>query len=484
MTRVTRHVLSLLVLGTLLGGVGPALAADAVLVVPDANDEKAAEAARGRVQILVGEAVPPERTRSLDDLVAETGYAALVLEGTAVFTCKGPALDASGFDARLGGAMRSVDELELQSASEALTALRADLPCSVAAIPARQLHDLFFFSGLMSAYDGMRDDAIGQFARAAALKPDVSWNESYDPKAQQLFLLGKEQALTAGMVTLNLVPPTDAERVWVDGREMESAGPTVTELKPGTHVIHVETASGAIRAAGVDLPAGEALWADPRAAAAAVQGGVVEGPAALAAEQLLALGASSWDTDTLYTYGSRGVLRYTVEGGLVRPQRPLTPVGDRVGIRVGGGVLVREAPFRKPFAYAAPSLEVDVGILRGLEATVFARVGFASFSEDTLSILPVWGGGLQWAFAGVTLKPFIGAQVAFIANQRATDQGLSKTLVSAGGLARIGAILTPIRRQALRVGLGVSFGWIDGIHASVSATVGFGLRPRSPAPTD
>jgi len=448
-----------------------------ILVVPDVADENAAEAARGKVQLLTGLAIAPEQTRGIDDLVAETGYSALTSEGVSIFSCKGPALDATSFDVRLGEAVRLVDELDLDAAGPALEALGSDLPCSIAAIPARQLHDLFFFSGLMSAYDGNRDQAIDQFARAAALKPDVSWNESYDPSAQQLFLLGKERALTAEPVMLTIVPPTDAKRVWLDGRDTKDPQPMVAELRTGTHVIHVETASGAIRAVGLDLPPGPSLWSDPRAAGAAVQAGALDGPEAEAASLLLAMGAEAWGVTTLYTATERGVLRWTMDG-LERPVRPLTPVGDRLGVRLGGGVIVREAPFRKPFAYAAPALEIDVGIVRGLEGTVFAQVGMAQFSEGTLSILPVWGGGLQWAFAGVTLKPYVGAQVAFTAKESTDIAGLTTTAVAVGGLARIGAILTPIRREPLRVGFGVAFGWLDGVHASVTATVGLGLRPR------
>lgn len=462
----------------MLPGLADAQSGEPYLIVPDSSDQAESERARGKVQLVTGVEIPPERTRGLDDLVAETGYTALTSEGVELFTCKGPALDAAGFDARLGAAVRLVDELDLEAASEALRALEADLPCSVSAVPARQLHDLFFFSGLMAAYDEERDQAIARFARAAALKPDVTWNESYGPTAQQLFLLGKEQALTAEPVTLTVVPPTDAQRMWIDGRQTDDAGPTVADLRAGTHVVHVETGSGAIRAVGLDLPGGPALYADPRAAAQAVESGVMEGPAAEAAAGLLALAGAAWETPTLFTWTRRGALRWTAAGGLERPQRPLTPVGDRLGVRLGAGVLVREAPFRKPFAYAAPALEIDVGLIRGLEATVFARVGLASFSEGTLSVVPVWGAGLQWAFAGVMLKPFAGAQAVFVA-KRATDvAGLSREVVVAGGVARFGAILSPIPRNPLRLALGVSFGWVDGIHASATVSVGFGVRPK------
>lgn len=452
-----------------------------MLIVQDTGDKDNAEAARSRVQLLTGISITPEKTLSLDDLVAETGYGALTSGGVSLFTCKGPALDAAGFDARLAEAVRLVDELDLGAASSALDALRDDLPCSVAAIPARQLHDLFFFSGLMSAYNQQRKQAINQFSRAASLKPDVRWNESYGPSAQQLFLLGKEQSLTADPATLTVVPPPDARRVWVDGRETDDFGPMVATLRAGTHVIHVETASGAIRAVGLDLTPGPSLWSDPRAAAAAVLAGEIEGPASVAAVALLQLGAAAWEVDTIYTSTQRGVLRWT-PAGIERPAMPITPVGDRVGVRFGGGVVVREAAFRKPFAYVAPSLEVDIGIVRGLEATIFARVGMASFSESTLSVLPVWGAGLQWAFAGVTIKPFVGAQAAFIARQKSTIEGVTTTGVGVGAVARIGAIISPIRRAPLRLGLGLSFGWIDGLHASMTATVGIGVRPKATTP--
>ena len=460
----------------------PALArgAEPVLIVEDSADAAATESARNKVQLLTGVIISPDRTRGLDDLVAETGYAALTAGGASVFTCKGPALDASGFDARLAEVVRLVDELDLDAATVAVDSLQADLPCSVAAIPARQLHDVFFLAGLMAAYRGERDQAVDQFARAAGLKPDVTWNESYDPSAQQLFLLGKEQAISATLVQVAVLPPTDAKRVWLDGRPTSEAA-MAAEVRPGTHLLHVETTTGALRAVGLILePAPTALWADPRAAGQAVMEGAIEGPAGQAAEVLLAQGLAAWEADTFYVASRRGILRYAVDTGFEKPRRPLGPAGDVVTVGVGGALLVRDAPYRKPFVYAAPGIDVSIGVLRGLEVSLFGRVGLASFSEGSLSILPAWGAGLQWAFTGVSVRPYVGAQAALIARHQTAADGAVGTTVAAGALARLGVRLAP-PTTALRFGLGVSFGWVDGIHASVGVTVGFGLRPKRSA---
>ncbi len=474
--RVVRHLTSLAVLGAAFFVGGAALGADPVLLVEDSADAASVEAARSKVQLLTGVVLQAERTRGLDDLVAATGYAALTSGGASVFTCKGPALDAGGFDARLRDVVRLVDELDLDRASEAVASLQADLPCSVAPIPARQLHDVFFFTGLMAAYRGEREQAIDQFARAAALKPDVTWNQSYDPSAQQLFLLGKEQAITAALVRFTALPPTDARRVWLDGRPASEAA-MEAEVRPGTHLVHIETTSGSLRALGVNLePAVDALWADPRAAAQAVMDGVMEGPTARAAEALLALGLARWEADTFYVASRRGVLRYSADAGFERPRRPLSPVGDIVTIGFGGALLVRDAPYRKPFVYAAPGVDVSIGVVRGLEVSLFGRAGIASFSPSTVSVLPAWGLGLQWAFAGVSVRPYVGAQAAFTAQHGTAPNGVRTVGVTAGGLARLGVRLSP-PSTALRFGLGVSFGWVGGIHASAGVTVGFGLRP-------
>lgn len=454
---------------------GLARATEPVLLVEDSADTAMSESARSKVELLAGVTIAPERTRGLDDLVAETGYSALTSGGATVFTCRGPALDATGFDARLSEVVRLVDELDLDAANEAVISLQADLPCSVAPIASRQLHDVFFFAGLMAAYRGERDQAVDQFARAAALKSDVGWNESYDPSAQQLFLLGKEQAITAEMVQLTVLPPTDAKRMWLDGRVI-SGMEMQAEVRPGTHVVHVETTGGSLRAVGLKIqPGPAALWADPRAAAQAVMDGAMEGPKGMAAEALLALGLTAWEADTFYVLSRRGVLRYAPDVGFEKPRRPLGPTGDVVTLGVGAAVLVREAPYRKPFVYAAPGLDLSIGVLRGLEVSLFGRVGLASFSDGSLSILPAWGAGLQWAFAGVAVRPFAGAQAAFVATHR-TVEGEVTTAVSAGGLARFGVRLAP-PSSALRVGIGVSFGWVDGIHASAGVSFGFGARP-------
>jgi hypothetical protein len=453
---------------------GPARAGEPALVVADVTDAEAVERSTDRVQLLTGVVIPKERAFGLDDLVASVGYSSLTEGAVEVFACRGPAVDGDTFAARLGDAVQRVDELDLPGAMAGLAALAADLPCSVAPIPARQLHDLFFFDGLMAAYGKDRDRAVKQFARAAALKADVPWNESYDPAAQQIFLLGKEQALTAPMLTLTVVPPVDARRIWLDGKQLEGGGSFEAELRPGTHVVHIETAAGALRAVGLDLAGGDALWSDPRAAAAAAEGGVLEGPPVRAANVLLARAGDAWQTDVVYVGSSRGVFVWRRGVGLMRAERPKTPIGDGFSLRVGANALVRAPRYGgRPLAYAAPQVSIEAGLLRGLELAVDFGVGIARFAEGTTSVLPHGAAGFQWAWPGISARPYAGVQAAM-----AVTGPLPEDL-RGGGLLRLGVRFVPARDGALRLQLGAAFGWVGGVQAQLGLSVGFGARPKA-----
>ncbi|MCP4868976.1 MAG: hypothetical protein GY898_09695 [Proteobacteria bacterium] len=420
------------------------------------------------MQLQTGVTVAPDRTYVLEDVFALTGYSLLVAGTAEASTCKGPALDQSAFRQRIGRSMSLVDELELAMAATELAKLRDDLPCSVALIGDVELHSIFFSTGLMAAFDGRNDEAIDMFARAAAIKPDVPLDTNYPPNVQQLYLQGKDQTSNQEDVELSLVPPTTSRAMWLDGVQLKTAGPTSVWVKPGTHLVHVETTQGSQRAALLDVaPGGDALWADPRAAGAALTEGLVDGPEGAAANALLLAAAAGWSAPTVYVDTPTGILLYG-EQPLARTAVPLAPTGDRLGIRVGGGFMVRGATFRPaPFAYGAPSLELDVALVRGLEIGLTATVALASFTEDTLSVLPVISVGPQWAFPGSRLRPFAGVHFGL-----AVD---GPGAVRVGGLGRLGIRFKPIRDSTLRLAAAANFGWVGAIQAGLTVSVGFGL---------
>jgi hypothetical protein len=420
------------------------------------------------VQTLAGATVAEGRVYGVDDLLGSVGYSAL-LGGAAAFTCRGPALDQQGFDARLFQAMGFVEELELGKAGPALRALRDDLPCSVAVVAPRQLHDIFFFGGLAAAYEGDKDGAVDQFARAVAIKGDVPLPTDFPPDVQQLYLLGKDRSLSAQAALLSVLPPAGSRQVWIDGTMQSGAGALELTLRPGTHFVHVETAQGTQRAIGLDLGEGACLWADPRAAGVAVEEGQGAGPAGRAADALLAQAAAEWQADAIYVASARGVFAWHEGGGgLARAARPLQPPGARLGMRIGGGVLVREAPYRPaPFTYAAPSLDLELALIRGLEIGLDATVGIASFVDGRTSVLPSLSLGPQWAWPGARLRPVFGVHGAM------TVDGPGS--VRWGGLARLGVRFRPTERARLRLAVGAAFGWVGAVQAGISVTVGAGL---------
>ena len=422
------------------------------------------------MELQTGVAVAPDRTFVLEDAFAVTGYSLLVAGTAEASTCKGPALDQAAFRNRIGRAMSLVDELELAMAATELASLRADLPCSVSLIGDRELHAIFFSAGLMAAYDGRRDEAIDMFARASAIKDDVPLDTDYPPAVQQLSLQGKDKTSSAPEVELSLVPPTDARGVWVDGRPLDRTGPTSVWVKPGTHLVHVETSQGTQRAALLEVgEGGAALWADPRAAGVALTQGQTDGPGGAAANALLNAVMKHWSASAIYVDTPAGVLLYGA-APLARAALPLAPTGDRLGIRGGGAVLVRGAPFRPaPFAYGAPSLELEVALLRGLEIGLTVTVGLASFAEDTTSLLPVVTAGPQWAFAGSRVRPCVGGHFALAV------AGADAASVGVGGVGRLGVRVRPIRDSSLRLAAAATFGWAGALQAGVAVTVGFGV---------
>lgn len=426
-----------------------------------------AEQSRDKVRLQAGAAVPAERTFTLDDIFEVSGYSLLVAGSAEASTCRGPALDAAGFAERLGEAMALVDELELARATRELDALRRDLPCSVSLIPSEALYGIFFSAGLVAAYDDQRDEAVDLFARAVAIRADVPLDTNYPPLVQQLYLLGKDRTTSAGDSELSLLPPVDATKVWVDGTELADPGPSSVTLKPGTHLVHVETSQGTQRAALLDVVAEVGLWADPRAAGVAVGQGVTEGPAGAAANALLAVAAEAWQAETIYVVGAAGIYVYGAEP-FARAAVPLTPSGDRVGVRLGAGVSLRAAPYRPaPFAFATPTFELDVALVRGLELGATVQVGVASFAEGTTSVLPLVTAGAQWAFPGVRFRPFVGVHGAIAVDGPGAVRG--------GGVGRLGLRVQLARGFPLRVSGAVTFGWVGALQAGVAVTVGVGL---------
>jgi len=449
-------------------GSSAALASPALLLVGAAGDPDAAASARDRVQLQTGVAVEPERIFELEDAFVVTGYSLLVAGAAQASTCKGPALDQAGFRGRIGRAMELVDELELAMAATDLASLRDDLPCSVALIGDTELHSIFFSTGLMAAFDGRKEEAIDMFARAVAIKSDVPLDTDYPPNVQQLYLQGKDRSSSHEPVELSLLPPTDTRAMWLDGRQLPTTGPTSAWVQPGTHLVHVETTQETQRAALLDVaPGAAALWADPRAAGVALADGTTDGPAGAAANALLSAVAAAWQASTIYVDSPSGILLYG-EAPLARAALPLAPTGDRVGLRLGGGFVIRAAPFRPaPFAYGAPSLEVDFALVRGLEIGLVATVALASFTEGTTSLLPVVSVGPQWAFAGSRVRPFVGAHFAL-----AVD---GPNAVRVGALGRLGVRVKPIRDASLRLAAAANFGWVGAIQAGLTISVGFGF---------
>jgi hypothetical protein len=464
-TQQISHCLGLLGLVAILVVLPASGRAAPALLLGDAGDAAASEQARDRVQLLTGTAVAADRTYGPDEVFATVKYQPLVTGDLESYGCTGPALDQPGFDARLAQAMTQVDELDLELAEGSLMSLEADLACSVAVVGTRQLHDIFFFAGLMAAYNGDKDAATTRFQNATSVKNDVPLPTDFPPEVQQLYLLGREASMNATPSTLTVLPPVDARKAWLDGRSIDPTGEAVP-VRPGAHLLHIETEAGVLRAVGLRV-AGDGIWADQRAATSAILAGAAEGPAGAAADAMLTHAAAAWGAATVFVVDQRTVFVWGDDPGLERARVPLKPTGDRVGFRVGIGVLAREADHRPaPFVYAAPGLEFEIATLKGLEIAGGFAIGLTEVVPDTVSLLPSGELGVQWAWAGTRIRPFVGARAALVA--------ASSTDIRAGALAQLGLRLHPIRQGGLRVGVSLGFGWVGNIQAQARITVGFG----------
>lgn len=470
-------LLLLLVYARPCSAADPKAGTPALVVGVGTADGEEISRARDRVQGTTGALVPGDRVFGPDDLVAAMRYRPVTEGALEVFTCKGPTLDQQAFESRLAEVVSRVDQLDLDGAMSGVVALQKDLPCSVSPIAARGLHDVFFFAGLLEAYHGQRDVAIADFARAAALKPDVPWNTAYAPEAHELYLLGKDRAGQPD-ATLHLVPAADSRRLWIDGVAQADAKARSVTLRPGVHLIHVETDQGNQRAIGLELGAGTALYADVSGAVAAVQDGETDGPRGAAARVLIQVAAGAWNADVVYVAHRAGVTFLRSGGAMETARRPITATGDRLGLRVGGGVLLRGAPSGSAaFVYASPVVEAEIATILGLELVGSFIAGFTSAAPGTWSLLPAGTVGAQWAWNGAAARPYVGVEAGF-----ATLSSPGTNRVGVGPMLRGGVRFTPSRDRSLRLALGGHVGWVGTVTGAVTLTVGFGARPGGPRP--
>ena len=463
-------------LGSLLSLAGPAEAAP-TLVVEDAADAVGVERARDRVQLLAGVDVPEDRVFGRDELLTTLLRQPLVDGDVQAGGCAGLALARTEFDARVAEAAARLQRLDLEGAEASWQELEGDLPCATFVLAPEPLADLLLLGGAIATRREDPDTALSRFGAAASIEPGRP-PADLPPEAQSLQRRAQGTAATAPTSLVALLPSEAAHAAWLDGRSLDPRGEEIP-VPSGAHLLQVEVAAGALRGVSLQVD-GDGLWADPGAAVAAVLAGGGRGVGATAAHALLARAGARWGAETIYVAFDRSLFVWGDEPGDAPgdevPRVPLLPTGDRLGLRLGGGLLVREEePGTGPQLFGAPGLELDVALVRGLEVGASVAVGFSAGVDGSTAALPAADLGLQWAWAGARVRPWIGLRGALAVVATGEPRG--------GASAWLGVRLHPSDRAPLRVGVALGFGWVGAVQAQARITLGFGVgSPSGDAP--
>ncbi|MDP7114039.1 MAG: hypothetical protein QGH45_18860 [Myxococcota bacterium] len=163
--------------------------------------------------------------------------------------------------ARIAEAEDALDLLEYSRAINALGPLSEALACITHPVEAGQLSRAAMLLGYARFLAGEREGAETAFSMAAVFDPDVNWDVTYPPDAQQVFNSAVLSALRAqdALIWPAFGSAEEAKDILVDGSPVSDDG----SLRPGLHQITVKTrAEGQLRLA-VTFVAGETVHLGP-----------------------------------------------------------------------------------------------------------------------------------------------------------------------------------------------------------------------------
>ncbi len=163
--------------------------------------------------------------------------------------------------ARIAEAEDALDLVEYSRAINALGPLTDALACITHPVDAGQLSRAAMLLGYARFQSGDRDGADAAFAMAAVFDPDVKWDETYPPDAQQVFNSAVLDALRAkdALVWPAFGAAEEAVDILVDGGTVPEDG----TLRPGLHQIAVKTRSDGQLRLAVRFVAGETVHLGP-----------------------------------------------------------------------------------------------------------------------------------------------------------------------------------------------------------------------------
>ncbi len=163
--------------------------------------------------------------------------------------------------ARLAEAEDALDLLEYSRAINALAPLSEALACITHPVDSIQLSRAAMLLGYANFQAGDREGANAAFAMAAVFDPDVDWDETYPPEAQQVFNSAVLDALRSrdAQVWPAFGAAEEAKDILVDGGTVPEDG----ALRPGLHQVAVKTRTGGQLRLAVRFVEGETVNIGP-----------------------------------------------------------------------------------------------------------------------------------------------------------------------------------------------------------------------------
>ncbi len=162
---------------------------------------------------------------------------------------------------RIAEAEDALDLLEYSRATNALAPLTDALACVSHPVDPGQLSRAAMLLGYARFLAGDREGAEDAFAMAAVFDPDVNWDETYPPDAQQVFNSAVLNALRAqnALIWPAFGAAEEAKDILVDGNPVSDDG----SLRPGLHQVTIKTRSDGQLNLAVRFVAGETVHLGP-----------------------------------------------------------------------------------------------------------------------------------------------------------------------------------------------------------------------------
>ena len=178
----------------------------------------------------------------------------------AIQLCPDDASDVNLID-RIAEAEDALDLLEYSRAINALSPLVDALACLALPLDPSLLSRAAMLLGYARFQAGERDGAREAFAMAAVFHPDVDWDETYPPDAQQVFNSAVLDSLRAQDAHLwpAFGAAEEAQDILVDGGSVPEEG----VLRPGLHQLAIKTRSDAPLRMAAEFVPGETIRLAP-----------------------------------------------------------------------------------------------------------------------------------------------------------------------------------------------------------------------------